>query len=52
VVVHKLKRERRREIIREKDRSTRRKQPQVEEDVEAQPRHPQRRKKTSLEASP
>jgi hypothetical protein len=33
-------REKRREIIRKKDRSTRRKQPQVEEDVEALPRHP------------
>jgi hypothetical protein len=49
-VVH--KRERRREIIHEKDRSTRRKQPQVEEDVEALPRHPRRRRKTPSEASP
>jgi hypothetical protein len=34
-VVHKLEREKRREIIRKEDRSTRRKQPQVEEDIEA-----------------
>jgi hypothetical protein len=39
-VVHKLERKERREIIREKDRSSPRKQPQVEEDVEALPRHP------------
>jgi hypothetical protein len=38
--VHKLDREKWREIIRQKDRSTGRKQPQVEEDVEALPRHP------------
>jgi hypothetical protein len=50
--VHKLEREKRREITRKKDRSTRRKQPQVEEDVEALPRHPWRRRKTPSEASP
>jgi hypothetical protein len=50
--VHKLERENKREIIREKDHSTRRKQPQVEEDVEAMPRHPRRRRKTQSEASP
>jgi hypothetical protein len=50
--VHKLEREKRREIIREKDFSTRRKQPQVVEDVEALPRHPRRRRKTPSEASP
>ena len=50
--VHKLEREKMREIIRKKDRSTRRKQPQVEEDVEALPRHPRRRRKTPSEASP
>jgi hypothetical protein len=50
-VVHKLEREEG-EIIRKKDRSTRRKQPQVEEDVEALPRHPWRRRKTPSEASP
>jgi hypothetical protein len=50
--VHKLERKERREIIREKDHSNRKKQPQVEEDVEALPRHPQRRRKTPLEASP
>jgi hypothetical protein len=50
--VHKLERKESREIIREKDCSTRRKQPQVEEDVEALPRHPRRRRKTSSEASP
>jgi hypothetical protein len=44
-------REKRREIIHEKDRSTRRKQPQVEEDVEALPRHPEE-KKTPSEVSP
>jgi hypothetical protein len=49
--VHKLEREKRREIVREKDRSTRRK-PQVEEDVEALPRQPRRRRKTTSEASP
>jgi hypothetical protein len=38
--IHKLEMKERGEIIREKDRSTRRKQPQVEEDVEALPRHP------------
>jgi hypothetical protein len=51
-VVHKLERKERREIIREEDRSTRRKQPQVEEDVEALPQHPQRRRRTPSEASP
>jgi hypothetical protein len=50
--VYKLERKERREIIREKDRSTRRNLPQVEEDVEALPRHPQRRRKTPSEASP
>jgi hypothetical protein len=50
--VYKLEREKRREIIRKNDRSTRRKQPQVEEDVEALPRHPWRRRKTPSEASP
>jgi hypothetical protein len=50
--VHKLEREKRREIICEKDHSTRRKQPQVEEDAEALPRHPRRRRKTPSEASP
>ena len=50
--VHKLEREKRREIIRKEDCSTRRKQPQVEEDVEALPRHPRRRRKTPSEASP
>jgi hypothetical protein len=49
--VHKLERKEMREMIREKDHSTRRKQPQVEEDVEALPRHPQRRK-TLSKASP
>jgi hypothetical protein len=49
--IHKLEREKRREIIREKDRCARRKQPQVVEDVEALPRHP-RRRKTPSEASP
>jgi hypothetical protein len=49
---HKLARKKRREIIRKKDRSTRRKQPQVVEDVEDLPRHPQRRRKTSSKASP
>jgi hypothetical protein len=44
--------QKRREIIREKDRSTRRKQPQVEEDIEALPRHPRRRRKTPSETSP
>jgi hypothetical protein len=51
-VVHKLERKERREIIREEDRSTRRKQPQVEEDVEALPRHHRRRRKTLSEVSP
>ena len=50
--VQKLERKKRREIIRKEDRSTRRKQPQVEEDVEALPRHPRRRRKTPSEASP
>jgi hypothetical protein len=43
--VHKLEREKRREIIRVKDRSTLRKQPQVVEDVEALPKHPRMRRK-------
>jgi hypothetical protein len=51
-VVHKLERKERREVIREKDCSTRMKQPQVVEDVEALPRHPRRRRKTPSEASP
>jgi hypothetical protein len=51
-VIHKLEREKRREIIRKEDRSARRKQPQVAEDVEALPRHPWRRRKTPSEASP
>jgi hypothetical protein len=51
-VVHKQEREKRREIIREKDRSTLRKQPQVVEDVDTLPRHPRRRRKTLSEASP
>jgi hypothetical protein len=42
----------RREIIHEKGRSSPRKQPQVEEDVEALPRHLRRRRKTPPEASP
>ena len=50
--VHKLEREKRREIIRKEDRSTQRKQAQVVEDVEALPRHPRRRRKTPSEASP
>jgi hypothetical protein len=50
--VRKLEREKRREIIRKKDCSTRRKQPQVEVDVKALPRHPWRRRKTPSEASP
>jgi hypothetical protein len=49
--VHKLEREKRRKIIREKDRSIRKMQPQVKEDVEALPRHPRRRRKTPSEAS-
>jgi hypothetical protein len=49
--VHKLEREKRREIICEKDCSTRRKQPLVEEDVEALPRQSRRRRKTPSEAS-
>jgi hypothetical protein len=51
-VVHKLERKEKREIIREEDRSTRRKQPQVEDDVEALPRHFRRRMKTLSVASP
>jgi hypothetical protein len=39
-------------IIHEEDHSTRRKQPQLEEDVEALPRHPWRTRKTPSEASP
>jgi hypothetical protein len=50
--VQKLGRKERREIIREEDCSTRRKQPQVEEDIEALPRHPRGRRKTLSEASP
>jgi hypothetical protein len=50
--VHKLERKKRKEIIREKDRSSRRKQPQVVEDIEALPRHPRRRRKTPSELSP
>jgi hypothetical protein len=50
--VHKLQREKRREIISEKDRSTRRKQPQVVKDIEVLPRHLRRRRKTPSEASP
>jgi hypothetical protein len=49
--IQKVERKKRREIIREEDRSTRRKQPQVEEDVEALPRHPRRRRKTPSEVS-
>jgi hypothetical protein len=51
-VVHKLERKERRETIHEEDCTTRRKQPQVEEDVEALPRHHRRRRKTPSEASP
>jgi hypothetical protein len=51
-VVHKLARKERREIVCEKDRSSPRKQPQVEEDAEALPRHSRRRRKTLSEASP
>jgi hypothetical protein len=50
--VHKLEGEKRREIIREKDHLTRRKQPQVEEDVEALTRHPRRRRKAPSKVSP
>jgi hypothetical protein len=50
--IQKLERKKRREIIREEDHSTQRKQPQVEEDIEALPRHPRRRRKTPSEASP
>jgi hypothetical protein len=38
--VHNLERKDKREIIHEKDRPSRRMQPQVEEDIEALPRHP------------
>jgi hypothetical protein len=48
----KLERVKRREIIRDEDRSNRRKQPQVEVDVETLPRHPRRRRETLSEASP
>jgi hypothetical protein len=51
-VIHKVERKGRREIIREKDRSSPRRQTQVEEDVEALPRHPRRRRKTPSKASP
>jgi hypothetical protein len=44
--IHKLERKKRRDIIHKKDCSTRRKQPQMVEDVEALPRHPRRRRKT------
>jgi hypothetical protein len=50
-VIHKLERKERREIVRKKDHSTPRTQPQVEEDVEALPRHSWRRK-TLSEVSP
>jgi hypothetical protein len=50
--IHKLERKERREIICEKDRSSPRRQPQVEEDIEALPQHPQRRRKTPSQASP
>jgi hypothetical protein len=50
--IHKLERKDRREIIHEEDHPTQRKQPQVEEDVEALPRHPRRRRKTPSKASP
>jgi hypothetical protein len=50
-VIHKLERKERREIVRKKDQSTPRTQPQVEEDVEALPRHSWRRK-TLSEVSP
>jgi hypothetical protein len=50
--IQKLERKERKEIIRKKDRSTRRKQPQMEEDVDALPRHPRRRRKKLSEASP
>jgi hypothetical protein len=43
--VHNLERKDKREIIHEKDRPSRRMQPQVEEDIEALPRHPQRRRR-------
>jgi NADH:ubiquinone oxidoreductase subunit D len=49
-VVHNLERKEERQIIREKDRSSSRRQPQVEDDVKALPRHPQRRRKTPSEA--
>jgi hypothetical protein len=51
-VIHKGERLERREIIREKDGSSPRRRPEVEEDVEAMPRHPQRRRKTPSKASP
>jgi hypothetical protein len=51
VAVHKLE-WKKREITRERDRSTRRKQPQVEEDVEALPRYPRRRRKTLSKVLP
>jgi hypothetical protein len=49
--IHKLERKEKREIIWEKDRLSLR-QLQVEEDVEALPRHPRRRRKTPSEAPP
>jgi hypothetical protein len=51
-VIHREERLERREIIREKDQSSPRRQPQVEEDVKALPRHPQWRRKTPSEVSP
>jgi hypothetical protein len=39
-VVQRLERKEEREIIREKDRSSPKRQPQVEEDIKALPRHP------------
>jgi hypothetical protein len=49
-VVHKGESLERREITREKDRSSPRRRPQVEEDVEALPRHSRRRRKSPSEA--
>jgi hypothetical protein len=51
VVVHKLERKNRRENTHERDRSTRMKQPQVEEDVEVAT-IPRRRRKTPSKALP
>jgi hypothetical protein len=50
--MHKREGLERREIIHKKDQSSPRRQPQVEEDIEALPRHPWRRRKTPSEASP